>query len=228
LTIRYLAQVAYGDEIDVTTWISQIGGVRCLREYDLMLVRTGSRVARGRAEWIHIDLATGQPARIPDGWADAFAPAGEPEDLGVRLSNPRTTQNAHRYTSRRRVQFHELDVSQHVNHAEYLHWIGEAYFNAVRTAGHPLEQTRREGWLVVQAGHEIEYFAPALANDPIEIVSWICEMGKVRGAWTHEVFNHATGKLLARDYSLGAFVNLDGKPTVLPPQAIADVLRGPR
>jgi acyl-CoA thioesterase FadM len=81
--------------------------------------------------------------------------------------------------------------------------------------------------MVFQAGHDIEYFAPALDNEPIEIVSWICELGKVRGAWTHEIFNSDSGKLLARDFSLGAFVNLQGKPTVLPLQVLDDVVKRP-
>jgi acyl-CoA thioesterase FadM len=109
----------------------------------------------------------------------------------------------------------------------YLRWIGEAYFDAIREAGHPLERTRQDGWIVFQAGHDIEFFAPAVDNDNIEVASWICELGKVRGAWTHEILNSDTGKLLARDYSLGAFVNLEGRPTVLPQQALDDVVGGP-
>jgi acyl-CoA thioester hydrolase len=228
LTIRYVAQVTWDSEVDVTTWVSHMGGVRSTREYEITLRSTGARVARARAEWVHIDAATGQPARFPDSWAQTFAPTGESaEDLGVRMTNPRPTQDARRYVSRRRVQFHEVDAAQHVNHAVYLRWVGEAYFEAIRAAGHPLEQTSREGWIVFQAGHDIECFAPAFDHENIEIVSWICELGKVRGAWTHEIFNCDSGKLLARDYSLGAFVNLEGKPTVLPEQVLEDVVGGP-
>jgi hypothetical protein len=51
-------------------------------------------------------------------------------------------------------------------------------------------------------------------------------MSKVRGAWTHEIYHAGIGKLLARDYSLGVFVTPEGRPTTLPAQVIADVLRG--
>jgi acyl-CoA thioester hydrolase len=221
LSVRYLAQATYGDELEITTWISTLGGVRSHRECD------GARVARGRAEWVYIDMTTGQPTRVPDGWIEALETTGELEDLGIRLTNAQPTAEAHRYSSRRRVQFHELDAAQHVNHAVYLNWIGEGYFDAIRAAGHPLERTRGEGYMVFQAGHEIQYFAPAQANDPIEVVSWVAEMAKVRGAWTHEVYHADTRKLLARDYSVGVFVDLEGKPIVPPPQAIEDVVRGP-
>lgn len=227
LSVRYLNQLTYGDAVDAHTWVSDMRGVRSTREYDLQRVRDGVRVARGRAEWIYIDATTGLPTRFPDGWADAFKKTGEAEDLGIRLSNAQPTENAHRYRHRRQVQFTDLDPAQHVNHAVYLDWINAAYFDIVGSVGLGLEQTRQEGWIVFQAGHEIQYFAPARLHDPIEIVSWITEMGKVRGAWTHEVYNPATGQLLARDYSLGAFVNLEGKPTALPPEALRKVLQGP-
>ena len=80
--------------------------------------------------------------------------------------------------------------------------------------------------LILQGGHDLELFSPAGDNDPIEVVSWVCEMGRVRGAWTHEVYHAGTGRLLARDYSLGVFVNRQGKPTPLPRSVIEDVLRG--
>jgi acyl-CoA thioester hydrolase len=227
LWVRYLAPLTYGDEVEAATWLSGLRGVRSNREYDLTRVRDGVRVARGRAEWVYMDAKTAQPTRIPDAWADAFPLSREVEDLGVRLGKAHEIQGSHPYVSRRRVQFHELDGAQHVNHAVYLRWMEEAYFQAVRAAGHPLEQTRKAGWMVFQGGHEVQYFAPALDNDNIEVVSWVYEMGKVRAVWTHEVYNADTRKLLARNYSLVVFVNLEGKPTPPSAQAIEDILRGP-
>jgi hypothetical protein len=51
-------------------------------------------------------------------------------------------------------------------------------------------------------------------------------MGKVRGAWIYEIYNAASGKLLARDYSLGIFVDLDGKLFVPPQEVVDKVIRG--
>jgi acyl-CoA thioester hydrolase len=227
LAIRYLAQLTYGDEVEVNTWVSLMRGVRSVREYELTRVRDGARMARARAEWIYVDLKTGQPTRFPNGWVELFQTTGTAEAIDVRLDKGQQTEMAHRYVSRRRVQFHEVDTARHVNHTGYLRWIGEAYFEAMRAAGHPPERTTQEGWFAFQGGHEIEYFAPALDNDNIEIVSWICEMGKVRGAWTHEVYNADTRKLLARDYSLGVFLNREGRPAPPPAQAVEEVIRGP-
>jgi acyl-CoA thioester hydrolase len=226
LTVHYLAQVAHGDEIEIATWVSQMRGVSCHREYDLKRTSDGLRVARARAQWVYVDLARAQPLRFPPEFSRDFAPTGAVEDLEVRLRRPTATVEPHRYHSRRRVQFNELDMARHVNHAVYLQWVGQAFFDALRVAGYPPERMRQEGWAVFQGGHDIEYHAPALDNDEIELLSWVCEMARVRGAWTHEMYNAATGQLLARDYSLGVFVNREGKPTPLPQEAIESVLRG--
>jgi hypothetical protein len=50
----------------------------------------------------------------------------------------------------------------------------------------------------------------------------------VRGAWTHEIYHANSGKLLARDYSLGVFVDARGKLIVPPQDIVADVVRGPK
>jgi acyl-CoA thioester hydrolase len=227
LAIRYHAPLVCGDEAEIATWISEARGARAIREYDLRRVGDGAPIARARAEWIYLDLKTNAPTRLPEAITEAFGSISEQADLGIRLAKARPTEGAYRYRSRRRVQFHELDIARHVHHAAYLQWIGQAYFDAIRTAGHPIDLDHPQNWMVWQGGHEMQYFAPARDDDPIEVVSWICELARVRGAWTHEVYHAETGKLLARDYSLGVFVTADGKPTALPRQVVDDVLRGP-
>ncbi len=226
LSIRYHLQAAYGDELEVTTWVSDMKRVTSNREYKIIRTRDGAQVARARANWVYLDLKTGQPLRIPKEFEKNFEPTGELEELDIRMQNPQQTEKAYHYRHQRRVQNYEVDTAQHVNNAVYLHWIAQAYFEAIRTAGHPIESLRHE-WLVVQGGHELEYFEPAFDNDQIEIVSWICEIGKVRGAWIHEIYNAASGKLLARDYSLGIFVDLNGKLLVPPQNIVAEVIHGP-
>lgn len=226
LAVHYHAPAIYGDEIEVATWLSGMRGVRSIREYDLTRVRDGSRVARGRVEWVYLDTRSGEPTRVPDEWAEAFPTIGKVEELGVRPSHSRPAENAHRYLSRRRVQFHELDAVQHVNHAGYVYWTDQAGFDALRAAGHPLEADSRQERLR-QTGHEIQYFAPALDGENIEIVSWLGEIGNDSLMWTHEIYNADTRKLLVRDHAAAVFLDWDGEPTPSSSRVIEDVLRGP-
>ena len=227
LEIRYYLQVRYGDELEVATWISECGRSTCIREYDVTRTKDGARVARGRALWVYIDSRSGRPVRLPEEIKIALSPGGEKEDLGIRGYKSRPVDDCYRYCCRRQVQSYELDPLGRVHHTVFFNWIEQAYYNAIRLAGHSLDQLRAGDWMVFQGGHEIEYFSPARDNDEIEIVSWICEVGKVRGAWIHEIYEGRSKTLLARDYSLGIFVNANGKPTAAPQALLDDVLRGP-
>lgn len=226
LSMHSFAPALYGDEVTAATWLSGLRGVRSIREYDLSLGRDGRRVARGRAEWVYMNFQSGEPTRIPDAWADAFTLKDKPEDLGIRLSNAQPTENARRYTSRRRVEFHELDTVQHVNHAVYLQWIDEAFRDALRSAGCAPEQTLLDGWRAIQSGHEIQYFAGAVEQENIEIVSWLCETAADGAAWTHEIYNADPRKLLARDYARMNFVSSQHEPIAPPARVIEDILQG--
>jgi acyl-CoA thioester hydrolase len=228
LQIRYCLQVRYGDELEVATWISRCGRSGCDREYTITRVANGARVARGRAAWVYIDSKRGRPLRLPQEIKLALEPTREQEDLGIRRYKARTVEGCYRYRSRRDVHSYELDPLGRVQHTVFFNWIEQAYYNAIRLAGHPLEELRSGNWMVFQGGHDIEFFGAARDHDEIEIVSWICEVGRVRGAWIHELYAVRKQTLLARDYSLGIFVNANGQPAPAPQPLIDDVLRGPR
>lgn len=228
LAVRYHDPLAYGDEVEAATWIAQMRGVRSVREYGLTRLRDGARVARGRAEWVYVDMQTGQPTRVPDGWLEAFASKGRPEELIVRPSSLRPIADAHRYISRRRVQFHELDTVQHVNHAFYLAWAEQAFLDALRAAGEHSEGLSAPAGRARQAGHEIQYFSSALDNENVEIVSWLSQLDASAMEWTHEIYNADKRALLARDYSIIAFLREKEEPLAPPAPLIECLVRGPK
>jgi acyl-CoA thioester hydrolase len=227
LSVRHYASAVYGDEIAAATWLSGLRGVRSIREYDLTRTRDGCRLARGRAEWVYMDFQTGQPTRIPDAWADAFDLKGKPEDLGIRLTDAQPTKNPRRFTHRRCVQFHELDAVGHVNHAVYLQWIEQAFRDALQTIGEAVEPSTSDSWRAIQTGHEIQYFAAAVDRENIEIVSWPCETSANSAAWTYEVYNPDSRKLLARDYARMAIVNSRREEIAPSAQFMAAILSAP-
>jgi acyl-CoA thioester hydrolase len=227
LAVRYHAAATYGDAVDATTWVSEMRGVRSTREYDLRRARDGTRLARARVHWVYVDTHTGAPTRFPAEFLGAFAPTGEVADLGLAVRHARPADDAHPYRGRRRVQFHELDPARHVNNAVHVQWAGQAFLDALRAASHPREQGWDAGWLPWQAGHDVEYLAPALDNDPVEIVSRVTATGRVRQAWLQEVYHADSGKLLARDQSVAVFLRPDGRPTAPPAAVLAALLRGP-
>jgi acyl-CoA thioester hydrolase len=227
ISIRYYLPASYQDELKVRTWISGIRRVSSTREYTIERAGDGAPVVRATINWVFINRESGQPTRIPNEFTSAFETTGSAHELEIRWTNPTQTENAYRYRHRRRVQTNELDTARHVNHTAYIRWVEQAYFDAMRTAGHPIENTRDGEWSILQGAHEIEYFEPAFDNEEVEVVSWVCELGKVRGAWVHEIFSVTRQVLLARDYSVGVFVNRSGRPVSAPAQVIKDVVLGP-
>jgi acyl-CoA thioester hydrolase len=226
LSIRYYQQARYRDELEISTWISDFRRISSHREYLITRISDGAKVVRARAKWVYVNRETFQPLRIPQEFLDSYEPTNLKEDLGIRVPKPEFTENAFRYITRRRVQMRELDGLRHVNNVTYLQWVEQAYFDALRSGGHPVENWRKEGVFAFQGGHEMEYFESAFDNEEIEIRSWICELGRVCGAWTHEIYNATTKKLLARDYSLGVFVDERGKLTATPQKFVSDILAG--
>jgi YbgC/YbaW family acyl-CoA thioester hydrolase len=197
--------------------------VRSIREYDLTRQADKVRVARGRAELVYMDFRTGQPSRVPDAWQDAFTGKGKPEDLGIRLTCAQATTDAFRYVHQRRVQFHELDAVAHVNHAVYLQWVEQAAHDVLRT----VQQGALDNCRAHCQGHEIQYYAAALDNERVEVVSWVCAVEETAIAWTHEIYNADTRKLLARDYARMSFVNAGNEPAPPSPQLLNRILVGP-
>jgi len=230
-SIRYFQPAVYGDELEVQTWVSDVRRVRSNREYLITRVKDGEKVARARTDWVYVNAETRQPARIPPEFNMAFqAPNAPLEDIGVRIRNATPTVDAHRYISYRDVQVYEIDPALHVNNAMYLRWIEQAYASAVTAAGWSFQRQIKEHNFAIFAGsHEIEYFKPAQEGDPIKIISWVTEMARARGAWIHEIRHAESDELLARDYAVGAFVDLStGQPKAgkIPPEVGNAIIYG--
>lgn len=226
LEIRYYYQVGYAEDIVIESKISCPNQSGLVCEFDVFRAVDKLRVVRARFN-AHLQTKKHRkPFEIPDKFFLNLPLQKQSDDLDIRMRKFRDTSDAFRYCTHRSVQIYELDAFGYVGTGYYLRWIVQAYFNAIRECGHTIETWAGIDRLVVQGGHDLEIFERAQDNDEIEIVSWICEMAKVRGAWTHEIFNTKTGKLIARDYSLGIFVTQSGKPASLPEQLVEDALRG--
>lgn len=225
MSIRYLTPLRYGDSVKLHTWVSDVHRIYSHREYDMRRARDDAPVVRARAKWVYVNLDTMRPQRVPEAVEAVFEPDGELEDLGIRLRNPQPFPDSPRYTSTRRVQRYELDPAGHVNNAVYLNWFEQAMFDAFASVGWSVERMTAIGLGMVQAAHEIDYLRPAQDGAPLEITSQPIELARVRGAWRHEVRHAETGDLIATDYSVGAFLDLEtGKPCPLPDEVLESLM----
>ncbi len=227
LTVQYLASLTYGDRVEMKTWVSDFHRTYSHREYELRRLADGQPVLRGRARWAYVDLDTIRPTRLPVEFEAAFDPSGQLDEFDIHLKRATAFEDNPAFVSTRRVQRYELDGAGHVNNAVYLNWFEQAMFDAMARAGWPVVRLAEHGIGMVQVAHEVDYLLPALDGMPLEIHSRPAEMAHVRGAWTHEIRNAETGEVMARDYSVGAFLDLGtGRPAPLPDAVVQDLLAG--
>jgi len=70
--IEYRQPALLDDELEVTTYISDVKRATAVRHNTIRRVADGALLARAHALWVFIDLATGRPRRIPPDFMAAF------------------------------------------------------------------------------------------------------------------------------------------------------------
>jgi acyl-CoA thioester hydrolase len=71
--IEYRLPALLDDELEVSTWISDVKRSSAVRHYTITRAGDEALLARGHALWVWVDLATGRPLRVPEDFAAAFA-----------------------------------------------------------------------------------------------------------------------------------------------------------
>jgi len=215
LTLEHMRPIHYADELEITTWLSDMQRVRTHREYLARNAATQEIVARGQAHWAHLNIETLMPARIPSEISERFAPNGmraiprvEPRTYG--RDNPAPTQA---FRARRRVQRYETDAMQHVNNTIYLDWVEEALADAsMDWAGTKLGAENAVRLYIRR--HDIAYVRPALPQDEVEIIAQMMGMGQCASAWSVEI--KRGDESLVRDHVTALWVDDVGRPARSP------------
>jgi acyl-CoA thioester hydrolase len=70
--IEYQQPAVFGDELEIATWLSPPRRSSVVRHYTVSRLMDGQLLARAHVTWVWVDLATGHPIRIPDGFMADF------------------------------------------------------------------------------------------------------------------------------------------------------------
>lgn len=80
--LQYLAPAFLDDQLEVSTWISDLKRSTAVRHYEVRRAADNTLVVRGRALWVWVGLKTGYPIRIPAEFIQSFvahfSPAASP------------------------------------------------------------------------------------------------------------------------------------------------------
>jgi acyl-CoA thioester hydrolase len=218
LAMEYVAPAFGGDELAVSAWPDGLEDGLLVSGYAVRRLADGQTLARARAAWAWLDHGTHGPQPLPAAW-----PAGATKDAPpvspLRVGPDSLGARAYRWTHT--VRYYEADSSGRANPAEVLYWLQEAKYVACGEVGWPLERIRDAGCVIVQIRHDTEFLEPLMPGDEVEIVSRVYEVRRVSGTWRQEIYR--SGRLVATEYSAGAFLNLALRPSP-PPQAMLDAL----
>lgn len=211
-SIDYRHPAVANDVLEVTTWVSSWETHRVQHEYEFHRQSDGELIAAATASWSYVDPGTLQRREVPTNLRLFFGEIGptvlKPYQLPVKGLKARSFHWQHQ------IRRYEVDATQHVNPAVYLNWIEEAKFRAAESVGWPLSQMQAANFVTFQIRHDTQYFQPA---------HYLYDLRKVRGTWLHEVYRRGSNDLIARNYSTGAFLNLDRRPAPAP-QAMLEAL----
>jgi acyl-CoA thioester hydrolase len=105
------------------------------------------------------------------------------------------------FNLRLRVLPSDIDEQNHVNNLVYLRWVQEiaiAHWKAVASS----EAQEAIGWVVLR--HEIDYNAPAVLHDELEVATWVGKATRLTFERFTEIRRGADRQLLAKARRSGA------------------------
>ena len=71
-TIEYKKPAFEGDELEMKTWIEEIGKVMSIRRYVLTRPNNDAIICEGKTEWVFVDSKKMRPMKIPLAIVDGF------------------------------------------------------------------------------------------------------------------------------------------------------------
>jgi acyl-CoA thioester hydrolase len=226
LEIEYHNSYRFGDTVAIDTWVGDFRRVRSRRWYDLTHAGSGLPAAKASADWVYLNRETQLPAQIPDDMAAAFAPdpadrAESGERRGKFPDAPPPPAGA--YTMTRRVEWRDIDMARHVNHANYLTYMEECAVQAAAVRGWPFARMWESGFGIMARRHQIEYRMQARLGDDLLVTTYLAEPRRSTVVRHFTVVRASDGALVSRAKSQFMCVDVvNGTLMRFPPNFVED------
>ena len=222
--VEYLNPLRYGDSVVVRTWVEDFRRVRSRRAYELRVDASGELAARGATDWVYVDSATGQPARIPSDLIAAFFPEGAPASAPPRPPFPELpAPPPGMFVMPRKVQWQDIDTAGHVNNAQYLAFISDCAFEVATAHGWPAARMLAAGMGIVVRRHHIEYRQQARMDERLEVATWLYGARRATVNRAFRITRAADGALMAQAHVKYVWINLaSGQPMRISDEIMRD------
>lgn len=146
VVVELMRMPRFEEHIDVYTWSRNIVRFKGLREYEIH--SQGEKVIAASSLWVHMDIKTGRPARVPADYADRYsvlkdrATKVDVEKIGFEeVADPDFVLPV-------ATRLSDYDINGHVNNAVMLQYIQTALYRCFKEHNEP-------GELDIRFMHEI-------------------------------------------------------------------------
>jgi acyl-CoA thioester hydrolase len=220
--IEYLLPLEASEEVEVKTWVSGFRRVVSRRRYEFGKTGGGQAIAQAFTDWVFLDQVSMRPASIPLGVKSAFVPeiVDQPMTPKYTFPNPPPPPEGV-FTIKRRTEWQDIDMMQHLNNAAYLDYAMDAGVQLTSAYGWPMSYWMDEGIAFVARKNFIEYLSPAYLDDVLEISTWLYNVRPATVTRHFEIRRLRTRELLAKIQTLWVMMDLNtGRPMRIPSSMI--------
>lgn len=100
-----------------------------------------------------------------------------------------------------------IDINRHVNNVEYLRWMQDAAIAHSTALGWPMERYLRSRCSWVIRSHFIEYLRPALRDDALSLLTWVCDMQERSSLRKYLIWRPRDAQVIAQAETHWVFVD---------------------
>lgn len=221
--ITYLRPLTFGDTLIVKTWVSDFRRATSRRQYEMRVAGSDELVAEAYSDWVYIDGQSQRPARVPPQMAAAFTPAAGLSPAAKREPFPDFPAPPDGvFRIRRRTRWSEIDGAGHVNNAAYLSFLEDCAMEMMDAYEWPAARMHAAGFGVVARQYRIQYLAPALLGDELEVATWVSELKRASALRHYTITRVSDGEPLVRAQAWWVWVDLQsGRPLRIPADFLA-------
>lgn len=114
-----------------------------------------------------------------------------------------------------RVRYKETDQMGVVYYSNYFVWFEVARTEYFRQLGYSYKQLEEEGIILPAVEAHCEYKASAYYDDELVVKIWIDDLTGTKITFRYEVYRKYEKKLLAKGYTIHAFLDANKRPVSL-------------
>ena len=112
------------------------------------------------------------------------------------------------------VRSYECDAYNHVNNANYLHYLEYARMEFLKDSGFKYKEFAAQGYMLIVVRIDISYKLPALFADELTIETQSVKFRKVSGVFSQRILRGEA--LIAEAEVTWCILNAKGKPSPIP------------